>query len=63
MDERIIAMQLGMLKSPQQVLIIQTDTTLPYSSIGIELDYAGSSAAPQKKTQQTTPYRHADLKP
>ena len=62
-EERIITMQLGMLRSPQKILFIQTDTTLPYSTIGIELDYAGSSSIPQKKTQQKTPYLHADIKP
>ena len=62
-EERIITMQLSLLRPPQQVLYLQTDTALPYSAIAIELDYAGSNAAPQKKTQQKTPYRHADLKP
>ena len=62
-EERVITMQLGMLRHPQQILFIQTDTTLPHSSIGIELDYAGSSATPLKQTQQKTPYHHADLKP
>ena len=62
-EERVITMQLSMLRPPQQILYIQTNTTLPYSTIAIELDYAGRNAALQKKTQQKTPYRHADLKP
>ena len=62
-EERIITMQLSLLRPPQQLLYIQTESTQPHSTIAIELDYAGSNAAPQKKTQQKTPYRHADLKP
>ena len=62
-EERIITMQLSMLRPPQQILYVQTASTHPYSAIAIELDYAGSNSAQQKKTQQKTPYRHADLKP
>ena len=62
-EERIITMQLSLLRPPQQLLYIQTESTQPHSTIAIELDYAGSNDAPQKKTQQKTPYRHADLKP
>lgn len=62
-EERIITMQLSLLRPPQQILYLQTNTTQPHSAIAIELDYAGSNAVPHKKTQQKTPYRHADLKP
>lgn len=62
-EERVIAMQLGMLQPPRRVLFVHTDTTLPHSTIGLELDYAGRTAVPVKPQPQNTPYRHAELKP
>ena len=62
-DERMITMQLKLLKPESKVLFIHTDTTLPHSSIGIELDYAGSSAAPPATGTPKTIYQHADFKP
>jgi hypothetical protein len=50
-EERVITMQLSLLRPPQQLLYIQTESTQPHSTIAIELDYAGSNAAQQKKTQ------------
>lgn len=63
-DERVIAMQLKLLEPQQKVLIIRTDTTLPHSSIGVELDYADRASVPVKPTSNSskTPYLHADLK-
>lgn len=61
-DERIIAMQLSGLQPPRKVLFIHTDTTIPHSSVGIELDYAGVQAIPTPSTSRPT-YRHADLIP
>ncbi len=61
-DERIITMQLSALKQPRKVLFIHTDTTIPHSSIGIELDYAGTQCIPTPATNRPT-YRHADLIP
>ena len=60
-DERIILLQLTNRKPDSRCLLIHTDTALPHSSIGIELDYAGSSAVPT--TAPRIPYQHADLKP
>lgn len=62
-DERLITMQLKTLKPETKVLFIHTDTTLPHSSIGIELDYAGSSAVPTATGTPKTIYQHADFKP
>lgn len=62
-DERIIQLQLRSLAPDRKVLFIHTDTTLPHSSIGIELDYAGSTAAAQASPALRTPYQHADFKP
>lgn len=61
-DERIIAMQLSALKQPRKVLFIHTDTTIPHSSIGIELDYTGAQSIPTPANSRPT-YRHADLIP
>lgn len=62
-EERVIALQLSLLQAPKRVLTIHTDTTLPFSSIGIELDYAGKASMPAQQPQKNTPYRHAELKP
>ena len=65
-DERVLAMQLHLLKPDQHILFIHTDTALPHSSIGIELDTATSSNAPLPYTAPAMgkpAYRHADLKP
>lgn len=62
-DERIIIMQLSALNAQQQILFIHTDTALPHSSIGIELDYAGSSSAPSASPASKQKYQHADFKP
>ena len=62
-DERVIGMQLKLLKPEQKVLFIHTDTTQAHSSIGIELDCA-EAARIQTSPNQTKPrYRHADLIP
>lgn len=63
-DERVIAMQLKLLGPERKVLIIRTDTTLPHSSIGVELDYADRASVPATPaTNNRPPYRHADLIP
>ncbi len=62
-EERVIALQLSLLQAPKRVLTIHTDTTLPFSSIGIELDYAGKASMPAQQPQKNPPYRHAELKP
>ena len=65
-DERMITLQLKMLPAEKQVLFIHTDTTLPFSSIGIELDTTGTHAAAEQITNPRTgkpAYQHADLKP
>ena len=62
-EERVIALQLSLLQAPKRVLTIHTDTTLPFSSIGIALDYAGKASMPAQQPQKNTPYRHAELKP
>lgn len=64
-DERVIAMQLKLLAPQRKVLFIHTETTLPYSCVGIELDYADQASVPAQTTPAAprTPYRHADLKP
>lgn len=63
-DERVITMQLRLLQPTRQVLFIHTDTTLPHSSIGIELDSTNSILPPATVPAAGTPtYRHADLKP
>ena len=61
-DERVILLQLTTRQLDRRFLFIHTDTALPHSSIGIELDYADSSAVPATPTPRTR-YRHADLKP
>ena len=64
-DERMITLQLKMLPVEKQVLFIHTDTTLPFSSIGIELDTTGSNAAAEQINTPRTgkpAYQHADLK-
>lgn len=62
-DERVIAMQLKLLEPHRKVLIIRTDTTLPHSGIGIELDYADRASVPTKPASNNKPpYHHADLK-
>lgn len=62
-DERMITMQLKTLNPESKVLFIHTDTALPHSSIGIELDYAGSAAIPPHTGNTRPTYQHADLKP
>ena len=62
-DERMITMQLKTLKPESKVLFIHTDTALPHSSIGIELDYTGSAAIPPHTGNTRPTYQHADLKP
>ena len=65
-DERMITMQLKLLPVSRQVLFIHTDTTLPYSSIGIELDSTASTPATEQINTPRTgkpAYQHADLKP
>ena len=63
-DERVIAMQLKLLEPHRKVLIIHTDTTLPHSSVGIELDYADSASVPVQAPGNSKPtYHHADFKP
>ncbi len=63
-DERVILLQLTSQQLDRRFLFIHTDTALPHSSIGIELDYAGSSAVPAATSPATrTKYQHADLKP
>lgn len=65
-DERMITLQLKMLPAEKQVLFIHTDTTLPFSSIGIELDTTGTHAAAEQINTPRTgkpAYQHADLKP
>ena len=63
-DERVIAMQLKLLEPHRKVLIIHTDTTLPHSSVGIELDYADSASVPVQAPGNSKPtYYHADFKP
>ncbi len=62
-DERVIALQLKALEAERRILYIHTDTTLPHSSIGIELDYADSTTAPKPAQAPKPKYRHADLKP
>ncbi len=62
-DERVIAMQLNLLKDPRQVLFIHTDTLQPHSSIGIELDYTGNQHLPASQPTSKPTYRHAELKP
>lgn len=59
-DERVILLQLSSQQAKRQFLFIHTDTTLPHSSIGIELDYAGNTAIPTPAPR--TKYQHADLK-
>lgn len=62
-DERMIPMQLKLLKPEQQVLFIHTDTTLPHSSIGIELDDTNHQLESTLPAATKPIYRHADLKP
>ena len=63
-DERVIAMQLKLLEPHRKVLIIHTDTTLPHSSICIELDYADRTSIPTRKISGPKPtYHHADFNP
>ena len=63
-DERVIAMQLKLLEPHRKVLIIHTDTTLPHSSVGIELDYADSASVPPQVPGSSKPtYHHADINP
>ena len=62
-DERITPMQLSSLPATSKVLFIHTDTNLPHSSIGIELDYAGKSAIPARTGTSKPAYHHADTKP
>lgn len=62
-DERVIAMQLKLLKDPRRVLFIHTDTLQPHSSVGIELDYAGNQNLPASQPTSKPAYRHAELKP
>ena len=59
-DERVILLQLSSQPAGRQFLFIHTDTTLPHSSIGIELDYAGNTTIPTPAPR--TKYQHADLK-
>ena len=62
-DERVITMQLRLLQPTRQVLFIHTDTTLPHSSIGIELDTTQSSLPAFTPPATSKPaYQHADLK-
>ena len=62
-DERVIAMQIKMLEPQRRLLFIHTETNLPHSCIGIELDYAGQNK-PIIPSHSTHPqYQHADLKP
>ena len=64
-DERVISMQLKLLKPDQQLLFIHTDTTLPHSSIGIELDTTATNTVFPIRTPSATgkpSYQHADLK-
>jgi hypothetical protein len=46
LNERVILLQLTNQPIPRRFHFIHTDTTLPHSSICIELDYAGESAVP-----------------
>lgn len=63
-DERVIAMQLRLLPPERKVLVIRTDTTLPHSCIGVELDYADRASVPATPaTNNKPPYLHADFKP
>ena len=59
-DERVILLQLSSQPAGRQFLFIHTDTALPHSSIGIELDYAGNTSIPTPAPR--TKYQHADLK-
>lgn len=62
-DERVIAMQLKLLKPENKVLFIHTDTTQPHSSIGIELDCAEAARIAPLNTQTKSKYQHAELIP
>ena len=62
-DERVISMQLNLLKPNQKVLFIHTDTMQPHSSIGIELDCAEAARIRPIPNQTKTKYHHAELKP
>lgn len=62
-DERVITMQLKLLKAPRRVLFIHTDTHQPHSSVGIELDYAGNQPPTTSQPTSKPAYRHAELKP
>ena len=59
-DERVILLQLSSQPAERRFLFIHTDTALPHSSIGIELDYAGNTSIPTPAPR--TKYQHADLK-
>ena len=62
-DERVILLQLTNQQIGRRFLLIHTDTTLPHSSICVELDYAGNTAVPTPATPAPrTKYQHADLK-
>ena len=62
-DERVIGLQLKTLDATRKVLFIRTDTTVPHSSVGIELDYAGEQPKPAPAATTKPTYRHADLIP
>jgi DNA-binding XRE family transcriptional regulator len=63
-DERIIQLQIKMLEPQRKLLFIRTETIIPHSYIGIELDYADSTSAPATPASTSKPvYRHAELKP
>ena len=60
-DERVISLQLKLLDTTRKALFIHTDTTLPHSSIGIELDYAGQSNTPPHSTTPKPTYHQANI--
>lgn len=60
-DERIIAMQLNLVRPERRVLFIHTDTTQPHSSIGIELDCAEAAKIPAHPGKTKPAYIHANL--
>ena len=61
-DERVISMQLSIVHPEQRVLFIHTETTLPNSSIGIELDYASNPSPSHTNRQPEIKHSHGDLK-